>query len=69
MQKHQAKVEVHRKRVHTMSKGLMVLGCCGLAFAAYRFMMQSSSAKPHYGAKSHKLGASSEEGALDDGTT
>ena len=52
-----------------MSKGLMVIGCCGLAFAAYRYMMHSSSAKPHYGAKSHKLGASSEVGALDDGTT
>ena len=67
VKKHQKKVDTHRRRVHTMSKGLMVLGFAGMAFMAYNWWTRPvHHHEKHYSGKNHRLGASAE--VEDDGT-
>ena len=62
LKKHQKKVEHHKQRVHTFSKGMMFLGIGALAYVAYCFMFQSQHQQHHrYSGKHHRLGASMDE--------
>ena len=66
VKKHQKKVDTHRRRVHSMSKGLMLLGFAGMAFMAYNWWTRPVHHEKHYSGKNHRLGASAE--VEDDGT-
>jgi uncharacterized membrane protein YidH (DUF202 family) len=62
-QKHQEKVQHHKRRLHGISKVLMVVGCCALGYMAFRHFTHKKRMHDHHSNNQHghfKLGASNE---------
>ena len=57
--KHQQKVELHKRRMISLSKFVLAVGVCALSFMAYRYYVYSTY-EHRYSGRNHKLGASKE---------